>query len=704
MPSFHHRLRRLADNNEPRSLSPLFRLWVLRMLVLCGGQAHFVQSTGFLDDMVAEVLGISHLATGDDEFSPSAVRAMLRKQLVEAEKEAQRPAIPVQLARNAERLARLVGLDDSSHRVLAFAVLVKSDPVLNAASNLMGSMSLLRTVQTVSTVLGMAEDSVKESLAADGALARSGLLRIERNSSYQLESKFTLLSDSFAEAMQHEDGDPLALLAQSVRAASAPTLAPEDYRHLGDAYLMLETYVQQALTKRRGGVNILLWGPPGTGKTDLARLIATQVGTTLIEVVCADGDGDPIDGERRLTAYRVAQWIFARKPTLIQFDEIEDVFNDASHFAGRRSFGQTRKGWINSMLEQNPVPALWLTNSVSCSDPAFIRRFDLVIEVPVPPRAQRKAILARACEGLLDDATMSRLAQVDHVPPAVIARAAAVTRVISAQNPALAASAVMEQVIDGTLKAQDNAPVKRTHAGQLPDLYDPAFVNATTDLPGLADGLKASDSGRICLYGPPGTRKTAYGRWLAERLEKPLIIKRGSDLLSMYVGGTEKTIAEALAQARDEQAVLIIDEVDGFLQDRRAAQRSWELTQVNEFLTQMEIYDGIFVASTNLMDGMDQAALRRFDVKAPVRLSLGRTGLGSAHPLLRREQDPGAVWDTRHIAPPAGGAHPRRLRRRCPSPPLPEVRYGRRLDRGPRGGMRLQADGASPHRLQLTAG
>lgn len=61
--------------------------------------------------------------------------------------------------------------------------------------------------------------------------------------------------------------------------------------------------------------------------------------------------------------------------------------------------------------------------------------------------------------------------------------------------------------------------------------------------------------------------------------------------------------------------MLLLDEVDGFLQDRRVARASWEVTGVNEMLTQMESFPGVFIASTNRMEGLDQAALRRFDLK-----------------------------------------------------------------------------------------
>jgi SpoVK/Ycf46/Vps4 family AAA+-type ATPase len=93
-------------------------------------------------------------------------------------------------------------------------------------------------------------------------------------------------------------------------------------------------------------------------------------------------------------------------------------------------------------------------------------------------------------------------------------------------------------------------------------------------------------------------------------------VRRASDLLSPFVGVAEKQIAAAFREAEESGAVLLIDEVDSFLQDRSRAQRGWEVTQVNEFLTQMENFPGIFVASSNLIDGFDSAALRRFDLKA----------------------------------------------------------------------------------------
>ena len=83
----------------------------------------------------------------------------------------------------------------------------------------------------------------------------------------------------------------------------------------------------------------------------------------------------------------------------------------------------------------------------------------------------------------------------------------------------------------------------------------------------------------------------------------------------MWVGESEKNIANMFAEARQQEAVLVLDEADSFLADRRDAKQSWEVTQVNELLTQMEAFDGIFVCTTNLMEKLDQASLRRFAFK-----------------------------------------------------------------------------------------
>ena len=119
----------------------------------------------------------------------------------------------------------------------------------------------------------------------------------------------------------------------------------------------------------------------------------------------------------------------------------------------------------------------------------------------------------------------------------------------------------------------------------------------------------------LLLYGPSGTGKTEFAKYIARELDKELLVKRGSDLLDMYVGGTEKNIRSAFKKAETDKAILFIDEFEGLIGAREKAVRNWELTQVNELLAQMEEFKGILICASNHKEMIDSAAIRRFNFK-----------------------------------------------------------------------------------------
>ncbi len=215
----------------------------------------------------------------------------------------------------------------------------------------------------------------------------------------------------------------------------------------------------------------------------------------------------------------------------------------------------------------------------------------------------------------MSDQDIKQLAACEDLAPAVVTRAAQVIGSLSGQFPVERLSTALQHMMDKTLIAQGHPGLNSDNAVRLPPYYDPELINCNADLTQIADGLKRHGSARICLFGVPGTGKTAYSHWLAKQLDKSLLVKRGADLLSMWVGGTEKNIARIFNEAEEDKAVLLIDEVDSFLQDRSNSRHSWEVTTVNEMLTWMEAYNGVFIASTNRMDGLNPASLRRFDLK-----------------------------------------------------------------------------------------
>ena len=611
-----HTRRTLYSRDSYDSTKGLIRLWLLRLLVPLGAHREFIGPHGMRSDTLAEAIGLAHwIAPGSPEFDVSLVRAELRQLHARAESEDRECRVPSALAANVSRLATLVGLSEAGCRILEFAVLIHTDSLLDDTADWLGKLPSPKVCHVLSVLLDLPEAELRSTLSTRGPLAQSGLVKLERRGTGTLGGQLNLLSDNFADRMLTAEEDPLALLRDTVSLSPAAELAIEDFGHVTDSLSVLRPYLRRALEARRRGVNVFLYGEPGSGKSQLARTLSEELGCELFEVASQDEDGDAVQGEQRLRAFRAAQSFFAQRRALILFDETEDVFDDGNGFFGKKSTAQTRKAWINRMLEENPVPTLWLSNSVGCLDPAFVRRFDLVMELSLPPKTQRQRIVHDACGDMLTPASLSRIAAAESLAPAVIARAASVVRAIRADLPADSVSGAIQHLVGNTLIAQGHGPLQRSDASRLPEHYNPCYINADADLSAVAEGLCRARTGRLCLYGPPGTGKTAFGRWLSERLDVPLAVRRASDIVSPFLGVTEKNIAHAFRAAEREGAVLVLDEADSFLRDRRGAYHGWEVTQVNEMLTQIEGFGGVFIASTNLLDGLDAAALRRFDLK-----------------------------------------------------------------------------------------
>lgn len=424
-----------------------------------------------------------------------------------------------------------------------------------------------------------------------------------------LKNNLEFITDKFPSKMFNIESNIEHMIKEIVCECDNTDLILNDFTHLEKELSVLISYLRNAIITNQRGVNILLYGVPGTGKTELTKVIASELKKSLYEISYCDNNDEPIDGRKRLEAYKSAQALLSNKNIFLMFDEIEDVFNNDDNPFRKR---QKNKAWINRILENNVIPTMWITNDVYSIDNAVIRRFDMSIEVPIPTKSKRIEIINKFSQNQLSIDAISKLASNKNIAPALISRA---LKVVSSLDKNKNKDKAFEMIIDNTLKAQGHEDIKDNPSISLPKTYNPNYINCNMDLEKLTLGISKSKNARICLYGAAGTGKSAYGKYIAAKLEKPLIIKKGSDLLSMWLGKTEKNIANAFKEAKEESAVLVFDEVDSFLADRNNADKSWEVTQVNEMLVQMESFDGIFIATTNLMANLDKASLRRFDLK-----------------------------------------------------------------------------------------
>ena len=594
-------------------ITPLARLWLLRLLVPLKLNSSLILKEEFSNNLIAQKIGLTGQPDdSEDSHNPKELRAKLCRLHQEAESDSKSAKPPENLIKNIARLRELVNLSETDCRILEFTVILRTEHLLEETSDWLGDITSVKVANVLSVILGLPESDVRASLNGKSILARSGLVSVDRTEMQRLRHKLTLLTSDFADDIISSEIDPVELIRERVVLSKPPKLTLSDYGHISEAIKILHPYLINVIERKRTGVNIFIHGMPGTGKNELTKVLAKEIGCELFEVKCEDEDGDPVAGVGRLRALNAAQSVLSQRRALILFDEVEDVFNNGGFL--QPSTAQVNKGWVNRTLEDNQVPVFWLSNSASL-DPAFIRRFDMVIELPIPPKQHRKKIVQTACGNMLDAVSAARIAEVENLSPAVISRAASVIRCIEGEMDKSKFSSAIEYLVSNTLVAQGHRALKQNDANQLSDTYDLAFIHSDVDLATVTQGLAKSKSGRMCLYGPPGTGKTAYARWLSDQLDVPLLVKRGSDIISCWLGKTEQNIARAFKEAEQEKALLLIDEIDSFLQDRRNAQRSWEVTAVNELLTQMESYSGLFIASTNMMGNLDQAALRRFDLK-----------------------------------------------------------------------------------------
>lgn len=593
-------------------ICPLALHWAFAMTLDLGGHHVLIQRNGFSDDELARELGLGEMIYQDEAFRPARALARLRRERQLFAKAFTAPDYPPLLGENLAALGSLLGLNAGEQRLLGFCVLLHGDPILSAAADQLGGMGMARMLQVLASLLDLDQEALLTSLSREGRLIRCGLLELKPKASVRvcLTDRLEVSNLELLGQLRFHRGSALELLRHSFRCTPPAQLHFEDYAYLGETLDIAERYLRKALDTGRPGVNVLIHGPSGTGKTQLSRVLTERLGATLYEVACSDEDGDPVRPTQRMSALRMAMSVLHRQQAMVVIDEVEDVFAQES------PSGQVKghKGWFNRMLEENPLPCFWLCNSIESLDTAYLRRFDLLIELENPPRAQRERIVRQCAGDRLGNLLVGRLADHENVTPAVVERAVRIGRCLT-PRAGRRLDATVEHLVNATLSAQGFSSLEEAGNSVLPELYSLDYTNADVPLAGLLDGLRRHPDARLCFHGVPGTGKTALGHWIARSLDRPLLIKRASDLISPYVGETEQNLARAFAQARRDQAVLLLDEVDSFLQERRKALQSWEVSLVNEMLTQMENHRGVFIASTNLMDGLDSASLRRFDLK-----------------------------------------------------------------------------------------
>lgn len=474
------------------------------------------------------------------------------------------------------------------------------------------------SLENISRATGFSKEQLAVLLGKDSALNRLNLLDERLDIPREVTRFLSGYSDG-AEMKAFKEAPEASVSFQQLQGSNP------------DAKLLLTLLKNH---KREKPLNILLHGVPGTGKTELSKALAKELGVPLWEI-SIDVDDDEIGGNRRmdtrntnllqyrLRAITLADWHCEHNPGFILVDEADMVLN----------FGE--KGSLNHFFETLRTPVIWISNNMRFVEDSTRRRFDFSMAFKPLAKDERLSVLnsvlkAQDAENMLTDEEKMRLVveypamagglslAVQHTKSLFGCGATSETDNYKTMARLLKAHTQLMGIRTGSLKdVESHAPNysleglniegSTSEIMEVINSYDKVWTNLEED--------DAPNSLNILLYGPPGTGKTEFVRYIARRLGRNLIIKRASDLLGMFVGQTEAQIAAAFEEANRTKSILFFDEADSVLSNRASATQNHEVSKVNELLTQMENFKGIFIAATNFESHLDPASSRRFALK-----------------------------------------------------------------------------------------
>ena len=536
--------------------------------------------------------------------------------------------------KNINALAGLLQLNKAERALLLYGTLARYQRDMRSILVEFKVNNAPEAYAAIAEVAGVSAQELGEALRAGSRLERIGLVEnlISEHNITDL-ADLMKVSEKLPPVLMRQYRDQAELMAVFTRLSTKSQLGLQDFSFVAEDAAVLCSLLANAVARKEAGINILLYGPPGTGKTELAKVVAQHAGLELFEVEYADRDGNSLSGRDRYRSLQIAQvFLKGSAQAALLFDEVEDVFpplsSEAAHLIARADASPTPasgsvsgKAWVNQILESNTVPTLWVTNRIEQIDPAFRRRFAYHLELKSPPPGARESLVRKTlAEVPVSEGFVARLSSRKGLTPAQIRTAARFATLATEPSDPETTGPALEALIERQLKNADlalgnAAPVLATPTALSAYRLELLHLQSRYDIGRVVQALKTRGHGTLCFYGPPGSGKTALAEHMALALGRPLLVRQASNLLSKYIGETEQAMAAMFREAESEGAVLLLDEADSFLQDRRGAQRNYEVSEVNEMLQGMERYRGVFICTTNLMERLDPAALRRFTFK-----------------------------------------------------------------------------------------
>ena len=556
-------------------------------------------------------------------------------------------AQPGHIFKNLEMISKELGLTEAQVNVLTLLVVHEHIGFFDSIFDGFHLKNQKQYNALTAKMLGVKTEEVSELFRSDSPLVQYGLIDISRDPDVPSTSGY--LDALLSEPDVTVDGLKKRLMGHSI---TTELDWEKDFKGLGEDGTRMVRLIESTIAKRQTdpkaeGHAFFLAGPPDTGKTSAVAALAQHlkkthpelelrvIGENPAELVRGnhDDEGDYYEERKvsetaaltphdRLAQIKMALALGGSNPNMIFLIEEPDRLMPRNKLTDETDESIDRVV-IQRLIEKHGSTALiFTTNNWWEIHPAARRRVKQCIEFDVPDAAARRGILDRLCETnnvALAEADRDRLASTYEIPAGKWASAVK-NAAVTAQGPDDIAPEIeywIKNQAKRDLGSVNAVTTKRVKPLQPYDFQLLNPVNPSIPLDKLFDRVKKLPAGnqsfRMCLEGWPGTGKSEFVWHLADMMGKEVIHAKASEILDKYVGGTEQNIARFFEEAQEKGAILLIDEVDSILRDRREAKQSWEVSQVNQFLTSLEHYKGMVAVTTNNFEGIDAASKRRFD-------------------------------------------------------------------------------------------
>jgi transitional endoplasmic reticulum ATPase len=598
----------LARLDSFSAYRPHAERWALRLIVRFRGWAEGAPIWAF-----AALSRILHPTEDRLPLEPRE-RSELWMEAAERLRALEAAALPAEtpLFRNVRLLAEHLALSGPEEDVLLITVTARMHAPLREVLRSVGECDDARLAEVLGIALARPAEEILAAIDRSSVLFSSGLLHLQAPVVDPVERLSPLPALGGILTRTYSGFDEL--FAAFARQAPESSLGPEDFAHLEGALDLLASYLARASSTKSKGKNVLLYGIPGTGKTELARLAARMANLKLYEAEVGGRDHEPYDVKHRLRAAALLQQMLAsHAATAVLVDEAEDIFRPQGHPEPetRRMAAADSKGWTVRFLESNPVPTIWISNRVSQIDEAVLRRFDLAMEIPVPPLAVRRRILERSLRvPLTVGPEIERILRDCAPAPALLSRAGEVLSLAGREGGEDAAR-TLERIVRGYLAVlgRDVGP-----APQAPFTFEPRCANVTPGIEEMLRLLRSGRAARVLLHGPSGAGKSACAHYLAERLGAALLTVGAADLIA-EPDVTCFLLRRAFENARRDRAILFLDQLDWLVCAPADPRPLFQQKALDVLYGCLDAHPGSVFCATSHDAGLDAGFVRRFPAR-----------------------------------------------------------------------------------------